>query len=67
LNIRFSLHAEQRLAERHITKEQVIEALTPPTNITPGKSGRLVATKNKIRVVHIKNPNEIIVITVTRE
>jgi hypothetical protein len=67
LNIRFSAPAEQRLIERRITKKQVIEALTPPTNITPGKDGRLVATKNQIRVVHVKLNNQIVVVTVTRE
>jgi hypothetical protein len=67
LKITFSAHAEQRMAERHITKKQVIEALTPPTNITPGKGERLVAKKNKVRVVHVVKPNEIVVVTVTWE
>lgn len=42
LEITFSNHAKERLAERGITKEQVAEALTPPTRITSGKGDRMV-------------------------
>ena len=65
--IRFSRHAEERMAERHITKAQIIQALTPPTAITPGKGERLVATKNGIRVVFAVINGETVVVTVTRE
>jgi len=66
LAIKFSRHFEQRMVGREITKQQVIEALTPPTKITSGKGEKFVATKNGIRVIYAVTNGKIIVVTVTR-
>ena len=67
MDIQFSAHAKARLAERHITEDQAIEALTPPTKITPGKDEKFVATKNGIRVIYAVKEGKITVVTVTNE
>jgi hypothetical protein len=66
LKVRFSQYAKIRLAERKITKKQVIEALTPLTEVKPGKGERFIAVKNGIRVVYLVKNGQIIVVTVTR-
>ncbi len=63
----FIPHALERVNERGISKELVIEALTNPDKVGEGYLGRKVAQKNMdgklIRVIYEEHEDKIIVIT----
>ena len=66
-NIVFISHALERIKERGISKDLVIEALTNPDKVEEGYFGRKVAQKvvdeKLIRVIYEEHEDEIIVIT----
>lgn len=65
--IKFTEHAETRLDERDISKEQVKNTLENPDFILPTRANRKIAIKkidNKfLKVVFTKENSDIIVIT----
>lgn len=56
MNIVYSRHAKQRMAQRKISSEEVIETLETPDNILPGDNGEEIAIKQygnrEVRVVY---------------
>lgn len=67
LEIEFSKHAQARMLERNIPENEIIEALTLPTQIKSGKGEKFIAKKNGIRVVYAVKNGKILVVTVTQE
>ncbi|NJE08907.1 DUF4258 domain-containing protein [Thermococcus sp. M39] len=67
-NIVFIPHALERMKERGISKELVVEALANPDKVGEGYFGRKVAQKvidgKLIRVIYEEHEDSIIVITV---
>ncbi|WP_324735203.1 DUF4258 domain-containing protein [Thermococcus sp. SY098] len=67
-DITFIPHALERMNEREISKELVIEALLNPDKVGEGYFGRKVAQKvidgKLIRVIYEEHEDSIIVITV---
>ncbi|WP_457754600.1 DUF4258 domain-containing protein [Thermococcus sp.] len=63
----FIPHALERMNERGISKELVVETLTNPDKVGEGYLGRKVAQKNMdgklIRVIYEEHEDKIIVIT----
>lgn len=66
LDVELSYHAKQRMIERDISQLQILQALTPPTDIKPGKGEKFIAKKNGVRVVYVVTQSKIKVVTVTR-
>ena len=60
-------HALERLRERKISKELVMQALNEPDSVDTGYPGRKIAQKSLngkiIRVIHEERDDEILVIT----
>jgi len=54
------------MIERDISQLQILQALTPPTDIKPGKGEKFIAKKNGVRVVYVVTQSKIKVVTVTR-
>ncbi|HIH73204.1 MAG: Uncharacterized protein XD43_0977 [Thermococcales archaeon 44_46] len=68
MKIVFIPHALERMKERKISKELVIETITSPDEVYIGYFGRKVAQKRLngklIRVVYEESKDEVVVITV---
>lgn len=67
MKIKFIEHALERIKERGITKDEVIDAISEPDYVGKGYGGREVAQKltdgKLLRVIYEKHGDEIIVIT----
>ena len=71
MDIRFTLHAEEkllRLAKVGITKEKVMQTLKQPERVLEGYSGRKIAQGHlsgglMLRVVYEETAEEILIIT----
>lgn len=46
MQIVYTQHARQRMAQRQIAPEQVLETLETPDNVTPGDRHEQIAIKN---------------------
>lgn len=68
MKIKFTKHAEEMLAFRKIKKEQVEAAINKPDDSSKGENNRQVLYKdfgkNYLKVVIVKEKNEVVVITV---
>ncbi len=68
MKVLFIPHALERMRERGIPKDLVIETLNSPEKVTTGYFGRKIAQKRLngrlIRVVYEEEENEVVVITV---
>ncbi len=67
MKIKFIEHALERMKERGITKDEVINAISKPDYVEKGYGGREVAQKlidgKLLRVIYERHGDEIIVIT----
>ena len=71
MNIRYTHHATQRMAQRKIRAEQVIETLEAPDEIMPGDQDELIAVRRygtrEIRVVYEEvDGNNVVIYTVIK-
>ena len=71
MEIIYTRHVQQRMAQRKIAAEQVLETLETPDEILPGDNGEEIAIKRfgnrEIRVVYEETaPNRIVIYTVMK-
>lgn len=67
MKITFIEHALERMKERRITKDEVINAISEPDHVGKGYGGREVSQKHidgkLLRVIYERHGDEIVVIT----
>lgn len=60
-------HALQKMGERELSADEVIEAIQDPDDVVPGRLGRKIAYKKRgeywLRVIFEDDPRRVLVIT----
>ncbi len=71
MQIIFTRHARQRMLQRQVSLEQVIETIESPDDVTIGENGETIALKNygnrEVRVAYdLREPDVAVVFTVMK-